>query len=177
MLFMYPLHNSLTRSCAMALLCFVWSLGLQSVNSQQILRPHTQLCSKSLQVIKQQLVPQLWPCHTHTHTSQCVWREHVWGTCTLQNGYCNMLHEFSTRDFPQNGEKGSLFQLCIEQSFLVYFACASRKRVNVNLKKFLSPQRRWPLWWYEVVTETRATRHDKYYGLSIYICTCIQCMY
>lgn len=70
MLFLYPFHNSLMSSCGMALLCFVWSLGLQSVNSQQILRPHTQLYSKSLQVIKQQLVPQLWPCHTHV--SMCV---------------------------------------------------------------------------------------------------------
>ena len=71
-------------------LCFVKAWVYNQLSKfWQILRPRAQLYSKSLQIIKQQLVPQLWPCQRQifrkTHFED-MWRGgHVWGIFSLQD--------------------------------------------------------------------------------------------
>ena len=162
-------------------LCFVKAWVYNQLSKFcQILRPRAQLYSKSLQIIKQQLVPQLWPCQWQIFldTLLNVCGGHVWGTFSLQDYFLQPASRIfcaKCRDIRQDSNK----KLDSTLHRTVFFACVSHKRINVNLKKHLSSQWLWPLWWYPILDSShRNTSYTSWqiFWSAIYICTCMQCM-
>ena len=116
MLFLYPLHNSFMRSwelwhCGMALLC------LQSVKRSKFW-DHTPNCTAK--VSKSSNSNWCRNCGLDTRLNVCggnMCGGHVSSKMVIATCFNN----FQCETFAKTVKKGSLFQLCIEQSCLIFF--------------------------------------------------------